>query len=123
MQTIATSLTWFKAAPVAAFPENGGACVKHGDEQIAVFNLKGGQEWYASENRCPHKQQMILARGIVGDSCGEPKVACPFHKKNFSLVSGENLNGEAYRIKVYPVKVENGFVYLGITPDEPLSNL
>ena len=31
---------WFKAAPVSAFSENGGACVKYKDKQIAVFNFK-----------------------------------------------------------------------------------
>ena len=111
---ITTEITWFKAAPVEAFPENGGACVKYGDQQIAVFNFRARNKWYASQNLCPHKMQMALSRGITGDSCGEPKVACPFHKKNFSLVTGENLNGEAYRIKVYPVKVEDGYVYVGV---------
>ncbi len=105
---------WFKAASVEAFPENGGACIKYKDEQIAVFHFKARNEWYASQNECPHKMQMILARGLIGDSCGEPKVACPYHKKTFSLVTGENLSGEAYCIKVYPVKVEDGFVYIGI---------
>src|SRR5687767_8410207 len=89
---------WFKAAEVNAFPENGGACVKYQDQQIAVFNFSRRNEWYACQNLCPHKQQMILARGMVGDQCGEPKVACPFHKKSFSLITGENLNGECYDI-------------------------
>lgn len=105
---------WFKAAEVSAFPENGGACVKYQDQQIAVFNFTRRQEWYACQNLCPHKQQMILARGLLGDQCGEPKVACPFHKKTFSLETGENLNGECYEIVTYPVKVEDGFVYIGI---------
>ncbi len=114
MNTITTDITWFRAAPVEAFPENGGACIKLGNDQIAVFNFTARNEWYACQNLCPHKMQMILSRGIIGDTCGEPKVACPFHKKNFSLTTGENLNGEDYRIKVYPVKVENGEVFVGV---------
>ncbi|GEO02468.1 hypothetical protein AAE02nite_01320 [Adhaeribacter aerolatus] len=106
---------WFKAAEVSAFPADGGACVKYQNQQIAVFNFTRRNEWYACQNMCPHKQQMILARGLVGDQCGEPKVACPFHKKTFSLLTGENLNGECYEIQTYPVKVEDGFVYIGIT--------
>jgi nitrite reductase (NADH) small subunit len=106
---------WLKVAEVNAFPENGGACVKIEDQQIAVFNFKRRNEWYATQNLCPHKLQMALSRGLIGDQSGEPKVACPFHKKTFSLKTGENLNGEAYRIKTYPVKVEDGFVYIGIT--------
>lgn len=105
---------WFKAARAEDFPENGGACVKINNEQIAVFYFKKRDTWYACQNLCPHKKEMILSRGIVGDSCGEPKVACPYHKKSFSLISGENLNGEDYNVKTYPVKVENGYVYIGI---------
>ena len=104
---------WFKAAAVTAFPADGGACVKYQDRQIAVFHFAKRNEWYACQNLCPHKQQMILARGLIGDQCGEPKVACPFHKKTFSLLSGENLNGECYSVEIYPVKVEDGFVYIG----------
>lgn len=105
---------WFKAAPVKDFPEDGGACVKYNDLQIAVFNFTRRGEWYACQNMCPHKKQMILSRGMIGSAENEPKVACPFHKKTFSLKSGECLNAEECAISVYPVKVENDYVYIGI---------
>lgn len=106
---------WFRAARVEAFPENGGACVKYKDAQIAVFNFSRRKEWYACQNQCPHKQQMVLSRGMVGSQAGEPKVACPFHKKTFSLASGQCLNSEEDAISVFPVKVEDGFVYIGFS--------
>jgi len=106
---------WFKAAAVDAFPDNGGANVKYKDLQVAVFNNKRKGEWYATQNLCPHKREMILSRGIIGDESGVPKVACPMHKKTFSLLTGENLNGEEDTLKVYPVKVEDGFVYIGFS--------
>ncbi|HLT08816.1 MAG TPA: nitrite reductase small subunit NirD [Cyclobacteriaceae bacterium] len=105
---------WFKAAPVEAFPENGGACVKYKDLQIAVFNFTRRKEWYACQNLCPHKMQMILSRGMIGTQGDEPKVACPFHKKTFSLRSGENLEGDTCSIVTFPVKVEDGYVYIGL---------
>lgn len=105
--------TWFKAAPVTKFPENGGACVKVEGKQIAVFNFAAEGKWYASQNVCPHKMEMVLSRGMIGEDCGTPKIACPLHKKTFSLETGENLNGEDYSIAVYPVKIEDGFVYIG----------
>jgi nitrite reductase (NADH) small subunit len=104
---------WFKAAHQEAFPENGGACIKYKDQQVAVFNFSRRNEWYACQNLCPHKMQMALARGIIGCNEGEPKVACPFHKKTFSLKTGECLNAEECSIETYPVKVENGYVYVG----------
>ena len=105
---------WFKAAPAKAFPENGGACVKYHDQQIAVFNFSRRGEWFACQNLCPHKMQMILSRGMIGSMDGEPKVACPYHKRTFSLRTGECLNAEECSITTYPVKVEDGFVFIGI---------
>jgi len=108
------NITWFRAAPISAFPENGGACIKYENKQIAVFNFKELNKWYATDNECPHKHQMALARGMIGDQNGTPKVACPFHKKTFSLETGQNLQGEDYCVQTYPVKVEGGFVYVGV---------
>lgn len=106
---------WFKAARTTDFPENGGACVRYKDMQVAVFNFSRRNEWYACQNLCPHKMQMILSRGMIGSHEGEPKVACPFHKKTFSLKSGQCLNAEEQNISVFPVKVEDGYVYIGFT--------
>jgi len=106
---------WFKAAPIEAFPENGGACVKYKDMQIAVFNFSRRNEWFACQNLCPHKMQMILSRGMIGSREGEPKVACPFHKKTFSLKTGECLNADECSIAVFPVRIEDGFVHIGFT--------
>lgn len=105
---------WFKAAKVEDFPKNGGACVKYKDKQIAVFNFTRRGEWFACQNMCPHKKEMALARGMIGEAGTEPKVACPFHKRAFSLKTGENINGDETRVTTYPVKVEGGFVYIGI---------
>lgn len=106
---------WFKAAPVSKFPENGGACVKYKDKQIAVFNFTRKNTWYACQNLCPHKMEMVLSRGMIGEEGEQPKVACPLHKNTFSLKTGEHLNGTLQAIATYPVKIENNFVYLGFS--------
>lgn len=106
---------WFKAASLDKFPKDGGVCVKYKDKQIAVFNFQRKGKWYACQNVCPHKMEMVLSRGMIGDDKGIPKVACPMHKKTFSLDSGENLNGDLEAIATYPVKIENNFVYIGFS--------
>lgn len=106
---------WFKAAPLEHFPKDGGACIQYNELQIAVFNFSEGNEWYACQNLCPHKMQMILARGMTGSHEGEPKVACPYHKKSFSLRSGECLNGDECSIATFPIKIEEGHVYIGFS--------
>ena len=104
---------WFKAAPVSAFSKDGGACVKYKDLQIAVFNFSRLNKWYACQNLSPEKKEMVLSRGMLGDDKGTPKVACPLHKKTFSLETGENLNGDLDAIATYPVKIEEENVYIG----------
>lgn len=112
------SITWFLACRLEDVPANGGVCVKYYGEQIALFHFARRGEWYASQNLCPHRQQMALSRGMIGSDNGEPKVACPFHKKTFSLVDGHCINGEECAIKVYPVKVEDGQVFIGVSACE-----
>ena len=114
-ETLTDNITWFAACATADVPENGGVCVKYKNEQIALFNFTRRGEWYATQNLCPHRMQMALSRGMIGSQDGEPKVACPFHKKTFSLVDGHCMNGDdCGSIKTYPVKIENGKVYIGM---------
>ena len=110
-------ITWFFACHEMDMPANGGVCVKYHDEQIALFHFTRRSEWYATQNECPHRRQMVLSRGMIGTQDDEPKVACPFHKKTFSLAPGACLNGDECSIKTYPVKLEDGRVYIGIRND------
>lgn len=114
--TVNQNIIWFEACKVKDVPENGGVCVKFKDEQVALYHFKRRGEWYATQNLCPHKKQMALSRGIIGSFEGTPKVACPFHKKSFSLVDGSCINDEEeLHIKVYKVKVENENVFIGFS--------
>jgi nitrite reductase (NADH) large subunit len=114
---------WVQVGTVDNFPQDGGATIKYGKSQIAVFNFTSRGEWYSSQNMCPHKKAFVLSRGIVGDQSGTPKVACPLHKKTFSLETGESLQGEDYDIRTFPVKVEGGNVFLELPPTEILDEL
>ena len=109
---------WFKACRQEDVPANGGVCIKYHDKQIALFNFSRRSEWYATQNECPHRMQMALSRGMIGSQEGEPKVACPFHKRTFSLVDGRCMTGEeTCSIITYPVKIDNGDVYIGVTEE------
>ena len=108
------TVMWYRAAKVTDFPENSGACIRYKDMQIAIFNFSRRNEWFACQNLCPHKKQMILSRGMIGSAGEEPKVACHFHKRTFSLRNGQCLNASEENICVYPVKISDGFVYVGL---------
>ncbi len=105
------------------FPHEGGAAIKYGKVQIAVFRFGASGTWYACQNMCPHKRAFVLSRGITGTQGEVPKVACPLHKKTYSLATGQCLSDEQYSVKVFPVKVERGEVYLLLPTTEQLDAL
>jgi nitrite reductase (NADH) small subunit len=104
---------WFKAGKIADFPSNGGGCIKYKNKQIAIIKFDRRNEWYACQNLCPHKMEMVLSRGMIGSADDIPKIACPMHKKTFSLVDGSNLNGDDLKIATYPVKIVENEVFVG----------
>jgi len=112
--------SWVLAGKVWDFPQDGGAAIKYGKTQIAVFHFASRGEWYASQNMCPHRREFVLSRGMLGDQHGKPKVACPVHKKTFSLETGTCLSGEDYSVRVFPVKIDGDDVYLQLPPVEEL---
>jgi len=116
MNAVQNSIAWTAVGPAVNFPDGCGTAVLVDGEQIAVFHA--GREWYAVQNQCPHNLQMVLSRGLLGDSGREPKVTCPLHKNSFSLTDGHHLGGnEAWCLKTYAVKVEAGMVMIGMEED------
>jgi nitrite reductase (NADH) large subunit len=105
-------------ASVRDVPQNTGIAVKYGDAQIAIFHARG--EWYATQNACPHAREMVLARGIVGDAGGAPKVACPLHKRTFDLRSGACLSADAPDIATFPIRVDGDDIYVELPPADQL---
>jgi nitrite reductase (NADH) large subunit len=103
---------WTRLAKVSEFPKDGGRAVRHGDTQIAIFHFARRDEWYATQNVCPHKRDAVLARGLLGSQDGEPKVACPMHKKTFSLLTGKGLSDSQYQIATFPVEVRDDEIWV-----------
>jgi nitrite reductase (NADH) large subunit len=114
---------WVRCGSVEDFPPNGGRAIKHGAAEIAVFRFDSKGEWYACQNTCPHKNEAVLSRGILGDQQGIPKVACPLHKKTFSLESGSCLTGEPYQVDVFEVKVEGDGVFVRLPHESEMYRL
>ncbi len=108
---------WIPVAAVADFPPNSGRAVLHGSQQIAVFNFNG-TDWYATTNLCPHRQQNVLSRGLIGNQCDIRKVACPLHKQTFDLATGEHLGGNSdWQLETFDVQAKDGIVYLWLAPE------
>ena len=114
--------SWHRLARVDDFPKDGGAAIRYGKSQIAVYNFSRRGEWYATQAVCPHQKDSVLARGLLGDQMGEPKVACPLHKKTFSLVSGKGLSDPNYAIRTYPVEIRGDEVWVKLPPRESFAS-
>ena len=110
----AAATRWLDAGGVELFPANAGATVLLEGRQIAVFRFARLGRWFACQNLCPHKLENVLGRGLLGELDGEPKVACPLHKRTFSLVTGANLNGDCPPVTIFPVRVAGGHVEIGV---------
>jgi nitrite reductase (NADH) small subunit len=81
-----------------------------GKQQLAIFCVPDAEPAvYALDNFCPSAQANVLARGMVGDICGELVVASPLYKEHFSLASGKCLE-KPLSVRVWPVSVQAGRV-------------
>ncbi len=69
---------------------------------------------YAIGNVDPFSKAAVLSRGIVGDRGGVPTVASPVYKQAFSLVTGQCLDDPAVRVPVYPVRIADGWLQVGL---------
>jgi nitrite reductase (NADH) small subunit len=98
-------------------PGTGAAALIAG-EQIAVVRTRGGAV-YAISNFDPFSKAFVLARGIVGDKRGVPRLASPIYKQGFDLRTGACLDDPNVRVPVYPVKIAHGRILVGRRAGSP----
>lgn len=87
-------------------PGQGKACAIEG-KAIALFNVDG--ELHAIEDSCPHMYFPLSDGELEGNV-----VACAYHGWKFDLCTGHSLMSDHIRVKRYPVKVEDGEVWIEI---------
>jgi nitrite reductase (NADH) small subunit len=99
---------WTDILDVNDIPKLGARVVRHGSLDIAVFR-NADDEVFALEDRCPHKGGP-LSQGIVHGK----KVTCPLHGWNIELVSGCAVAPDDGCAREFPIKLENGRVWLDL---------
>jgi nitrite reductase (NADH) small subunit len=95
-------------------PERGVAALVDGTA-VAVFRTHDGQ-LFAIDNRDPVSGAGVMARGIVGTRGEAPTVASPMHKQVYDLRTGVCLDLPGVRVAVYPVRLRDGMVEVGVNP-------
>jgi nitrite reductase (NADH) small subunit len=106
-------LKWYEICPIDyVVPGTGVAALVQG-EQIAIIRTNDGL-FAALSNFDPFSEAFVIARGIVGDRGGVPKIASPIYKQSFSLETGECLDDPNVRLSVYPIRVVAGRIQVAL---------
>lgn len=100
---------WKEAADVSEFAHADRKLVDFGGTlQIGLYKI--GEEFLAANAWCSH-QRAIIVHGEIADGA----IECPLHGARFDLRTGRNLCLPAVRpIASYPVKVENGKIFINV---------
>jgi nitrite reductase (NADH) small subunit len=96
-------------------PDTGVAALVAGI-QVAIVRVGAEEQIYAVGNYDPFSRAFVIARGIVGDRAGVPKIASPIFKQSFDLRTGQCLDEPGVRLPSYPVQVCDGRIAILIAP-------
>lgn len=94
-------------------PDTGVAALLNG-RQVAVFRVGAeSPRLFAIDNYDPNAEASVLSRGLVGSIGERIVVASPIYKQHFDLQTGECLEVPHHSVASYPVRVEDGKVWVG----------
>lgn len=99
---------WLEIGGLDEIPRAGARVVRTADGDIAVFRT-ADDEVFALRDLCPHKGGP-LSQGIVHGR----KVTCPLHNWHIELDCGKAVAPDEGCAQTYPVRLENGRVWLDI---------
>jgi nitrite reductase (NADH) small subunit len=97
---------WIEVVALQDIPRLGARVIDAKAMKIALFRTSDDQV-FAIKNSCPHKGGP-LSEGIVHGT----SVTCPLHNWKIDLASGEALGPDQGCANTFPVKIENGLVYI-----------
>ena len=106
--------SWRDVCAIDDVPPGTGVAALVEGEQIAIVRTRDGR-FAALSNFDPFSNAFVIARGIVGDRAGVPKIASPIYKQNFSLETGECLDDPSVRLEVFPIRVVLGRVQVSLS--------
>lgn len=110
---------------VAELPPGARKIVEIAGQSIGIFNVGG--EFRAVLNACPHELAPVCLGRLGGTTLpsapGEFRwgregeiLACPWHGWEFDLVTGRAVFGRRPSLRLFPVTVEDGTVFVTVPP-------
>jgi len=105
MRTEAIS-SWQDAIAADDVPADDVTGVVVAGKDLAIYSVDG--ELFASDNLCTHGHARLCDGFLEGH-----EIECPLHQGKFDVRSGEPTCAPVTQaIRTYPVKIENGRVYV-----------
>jgi nitrite reductase (NADH) small subunit len=104
---------WNAVCAIDDILPNTGICALVKDRHVAVFHVNDGTaRLFAIDNFDPNSKASVLSRGLVGNLGERIVVASPIYKHHFDLQNGECLEAPENSVHAYPVRIENGKVWV-----------
>lgn len=97
---------YVKLVELADCKTGGGTFIEHADLKLAVFLLAGPDRAFVIDDECPHAGGSLSSGEVSRD-----KVVCPWHHWEFDLASGESTHSRLARVRSYPARIRDGFVW------------
>ena len=101
-------LQYVRAAALADIPEEEGKRVRVGLALIVLF--KSGGALFAVEGLCRHMKAPLEFASVKPNRT----ITCGWHGWQYDLESGQCRTTAWAKLKTYPVKIENGQVWVGV---------
>lgn len=101
---------WIAACKVDDVEPDDVIGFAHDGQAYAIFRSPD-DAYYATDGHCTHERE-LLCDGLVMDG----EIECPRHMGRFDYATGEATAPPALLdLRTYPVKVEDGLVYLDVS--------
>jgi naphthalene 1,2-dioxygenase ferredoxin component len=99
---------WIDAAAADAVPEEDVIAVQVAGKEVALYGVDG--DVFATDNICTHGHARLCDGFLEG---GE--IECPLHQGRFDVRTGKAMCAPLTDdIRAYPVKIENGRVFVDL---------
>ncbi|MGP4029941.1 Rieske (2Fe-2S) protein [Actinomadura sp. 3N407] len=106
-----TDVDWVRLAPSTALPRGSAVNVDIDGEQVALFH--GDRGFHALADACPH-----MGGPLSESEIHDGAVECPWHGWRYDLATGDRRDRPGQPARMYPVRVRDGWLTLGLPARE-----
>lgn len=100
---------WIRACAADEIDEEDLIRFDHDGRTYCIYNTEKG--FFATDGHCTHEEQHLEDGMVIGTV-----IECPLHQGRFDIPTGKALSAPVcVDLKTYPVKVENGDVFMEIS--------